>query len=296
MYLFIKFFILLLLVSSLYGSSSIDGKMGILRNGIANANDGEYGIIFRLLIEKLSANENIRSELKFYNKEEDIVDAFVNNNLDYIALNPIYYLKYQEVLDPLVTYYWSLRKYKQKFQQMVIIVHENGKIHSLKDLKNKTVMLQKNNSMGKIVLDKALLEEVHHPYGKYIKELSLVDTDLSAVLKVYFHKSDAALVSQSAYDVICEMNPAIKNSFKEIYHTQYLFMPVLSLVNKQTSSVLLPKMKNILQNLHHNSTGKNMFELIKMRELDILTPEDLEPLKNYYMEYLLLQKKYKEKR
>jgi len=292
MYFFKSLFILLISIS-LYSEELVDGKMGILTNGITNASNKEYGILFGILLEKLSANEDVKSKLKYYEDEKLILNEFIEHKLDYVAVNPIYYLKNQNLLDPYVKYYWSLRKYESKFQKMILVVRKDSKINSIKDLKQKRVKLEKNNFMGKLVLDKVVLEKTHIRYKHYIKSLDYTNTDLSAVLQVYFKKSDVAIIPQSAYDLICEMNPAIHKSIKVIYDTKHIFMPILSLVNNQSSKMLFPKMKKIFDNIHKSSAGKNFFELIKMKNVDVISQKDLEPLKKYYEEYIILKNKYK---
>jgi len=292
MYFFKSLFILLITIS-LYSEAIIDGKMGILTSGITNASNKEYGILFGILLEKLSANEDVKSKLKYYEDEKLILNEFIEHKLDYVAVNPIYYLKNQDLLDPYVKYYWSLRKYESKFQKMILVVRKDSKINSVKDLKEKKVILEKNNFMGKLVLDKVLLKTINIRYKDYIKKLYLTNTDLSAVLQVFFKKSDVAIIPQSAYDLICEMNPAINKSIKIIYDTKHIFMPILSIVNNQSSKILFPKMKKIFDNVHKSIEGKNFFELIRMKNVDVLSQKELEPLKKYYAEYIILKNKYK---
>jgi len=283
---------LLVFSSSLFASEMVNGKMGILTDGITHASDRDYGIIFNLLLEKLSAQENIKSHLSYYNKASFIIKDFRNHELDYMAINPIFYLQNQEVLDPLTSYFWSVRKYNEKFQKIIIVVRKGDAVSSISDLKDKKVLIKKNNYIGELVLDKAILEKAQVPSRYYIKKLEHVKSDLAAVLKVYFHQGDVALISENAFDLISEMNPAIKKNLVSIYHTENLFMPIISLVHIKTSPQLLPKMKNILKHIHLSREGKNVFDFIKMQEIDILDKKELIPLKNYYNEYLILQEKY----
>jgi phosphonate transport system substrate-binding protein len=287
-----SFITLSILILNLYAIDKIEGKMGVLTDGLVDAVHKDYSIAFNTLIHRISDDINVHGHLKYYDSEEEILKDFLENNLDYMVINPIYYLKNQKELDMDILSYWSVRKYKTKFQKMVIVVRKDSGINTVNDLKDKTVMLKNDNYMGKISLDKAILESKHISSDTYIKDFYYVSRDSTAVLKTFFSKVDASIVSQSAFDIVADMNPAVNKSLKIIYKTDSIFIPMLSIINKNISLELMKKLKKVLENFHLSVDGKNILTLFKMNRLDILEYKELDDLRKYYTHYIYLKKKY----
>ncbi len=279
-------------VLNLYAVDKIKGKMGILANGIVDSVHKDYSVAFDILVQRISDDVNVSAELEYYHTEKKILKEFLDDKLDYIIINPIYYLENQDILNDRILSYWSVRKYKTKFQKMVVVVRKDSGINTIDDLKDKVVMMKNDNYMGKVSLDKALLKSKHTICKNYIEKFSLVPRHSTSVLKTFFSKVDAAVIPEYAYNIVAEMNPAVKKSLKIIYETDKIFIPLLSVINKDISPKLMKKLKRVLETFHLSVDGKNILTLFKMNRLDVLEPKDLDDLRKFYKEYIDLLKKY----
>jgi ABC-type phosphate/phosphonate transport system substrate-binding protein len=291
-------FVISLFISSIFSIFLIAAElqyanMGILNDGIANTKGKDYSVAFEILIRKISAKNDMTGKMTSYDKATDIVHDFIVHKLDYIMINPYYLLENENRLIKNTAVFWSVRKAKDKFEKMLVLVGRNKGINKISDLKNKTVALKEDNYMGKVVLDKALLESsVHHSYKHYIKNIQTVKTHSRAILQLYFGKIDAAIVPKYTYDLMCEMNPAVKKRVKVIYETKSLFMPIVCMVNKKTKHQIINDMKTGAASFPYTKNGRNVLALFKMTHLDIFKDEELKVLRNYYHEYKTLEKKY----
>lgn len=268
-------------------------NMGVLTNGISNTKSKDYSVAFEILIREIAAKQNMTGKMISYNRSGKIVHDFLLHKLDYIMINPYYFLKYHNSLEKDVAVYWSVRKADSKFEQMIVLVNKDKFHGKLSALKDKRVSMKDDNYMGRVVLDKALLEsDVHHSYHNYIKELSSVKTHSRAILQLYFEKTDAAVVPKYAYDLMREMNPAIEKKLKIIYRTDSIFVPFMTMINKKTSPEIITTIIKGSASLPYTQNGKNILTLLKMRGLDKLMYKELSGLINYYDEYKELQKRY----
>lgn len=293
----LSFLVFGIFVSSLFALQPIEGNMGVLTDGISNTKDKDYSVAFNILINRVSAKNAIGGEMKSYDNADKMINDFLQHKLDYIMMNPYYFLKNQKRLNKQVAFYWSVRKYKKKFEKMLILAPKDKEIKNVMDLRDKDIMLKDDNFMGKVVLDKALLmSEKHHGYKEYIHSFIPVKTHSRAILQLYFGKTDAAIVPQYAYEFMCEMNPAVEKKVKIIYKTEAIFMPILSMVHSKTPSELIERMKITSKSLHTTEDGKNVLSLFKMTDLDALEYEELQKLREYYEEYEKLQKEYGDKK
>jgi ABC-type phosphate/phosphonate transport system substrate-binding protein len=289
----LSFLVLGIFISSLFAIEPVNGNMGLLRDGIAGTQKKDYAIAFDILLRRISTKKAMIGTLNYYDEIDAIMDDFLAHKLDYIMLNPYFFLENQKKLQGKVSLYGSVRKYKNKFEKMFIVVAKDSDINDITDLKAKKIMLKDDNYMGKVVLNKALLEsKIHQSYIGYIDKIITVNTHSRALLQLYFAKTDAAIIPQYAYDLMCDMNPAVKKRTKIIYKTDALFMPIMSLMHIKSSPVLVARVKETAKSFHQSAEGQNLLDLFKMTNLDTLEYEELQKLREYYDEYKKLQKKY----
>lgn len=289
----ILLFVNIILLISLHAQEFYYVNMGVLNDGIANTKGKDYSVAFKVLIREISAKNSMKGKITSYDKPTDIVHDFLVHKLDYIMINPYYLLENEDQLIKNTAVFWSVRKATDKFEKMLVLVGKNRGINKISDLRDKNVTLKDDNYMGKIILDKVLLESsAHHSYKRYIKSIQGVKTHSRAILQLYFGKTDTVIVPKYAYELMCEMNPAVKKRVKIIYETKSFFMPIVCMVNKKTKPQIIDNMKRGAASFPYTKNGRNVLALFKMTNLDIFKAEELKELRGYYHEYQMLKKKY----
>jgi len=286
------FCISFILSLNLTANEPLTGTMAVLTDGIVDAKRKDAIIAFTILINRIGFKNNLIGDLKYYNSQKKILDDYLDNKIDYIIINPYYYLIHQKNLEKQTAFYWSIRRYKNKFQKMIIVTNIKSGINTINDLSNKTIILKEDNYMGKIVLNKVILKSKHREYQGYVKKVDKTLKHSTAILKTYFEKADVAIVPMHAYNLVCEMNPIVGKKLKIIYQTDHLFMPMLNLINISTSKEILKRMKKTSNSLHLTKEGQSIFSLFRISGIDVITVKELEPLIQYYQEYIILKKRY----
>jgi len=290
------FIVMFIIGHTLLATEVVTGNMAILTDGIAEAKQKDASIIFNIMTDKIISTENVKGKIFYYDNEKKIIKDFVHHKIDYLMINPLVYLQNQKILDKNAIHFWSIRRFQQQYQKMIIIVRKHAHINNVSDLQDKTVAIKEDNYLGEIVLKKALYESKHLPTNRYINNFVFLSRDSTAILKTFFGKSDAAIVPAAAFDIVCEMNPKVKKNLKVIYTTERIFMPIISMMNKNSNELLVLKISKLSKNMNDTPDGQSMFAFFKIHGIDIIKPRELKSLKKYYLEYIILKKKYGEKK
>lgn len=138
--------------------------------------------------------ENIKTELEFFEKVEEVIDSHRSSGLEILGLNTAFCLCHQKMIDPLTKQYWSVQKHLDIFEKSVILVRKESGIKSLADLNGKHVTTRHKNYLGRLILEKELLEQVHTGPKSHIKKIMKTQKASTVLLKTFFGKSDACFV------------------------------------------------------------------------------------------------------
>lgn len=290
--LFGLFCIVFILLSTLEAQEQKYGQVGYLKDGMDDIKYKDARIAFSMWTEDLAKKNNILVNIAYYDHSEQILNDFSNSKLDYIALNPIFYLRSQEKIDSSVKEYWIVEQGDKEFESYIVLVRNDSKIKSLKDLKGKVVSTRNDNYVGKMFLDAEMLKELHVESKKVIKGYLNTPKFSTAVLKTFFKKADACIVPEYTFNFLCEMNPALKKEMRIVKQSEEIFYPLIAIFHQNTDKKLLEGFKKNLNGLKDTVRGKNIFDLFKMKTMRRASTEEMLPLNEYYKNYLKLKRDY----
>lgn len=292
------FYILLLLfMQNILYAQELKGKaiMGYLVDGMDDIKYKDARIAFSLWIKELSVEENLEVSINYYDTEDEILQGYKSLDFEYLALNPYFYLKNYQSLDVVSKEYWIVTKTEKKFEDRVLFVKKGSNIKSIKDLKNKNIMVRNDDYLGRIFLDKESLENMHVSSKKHLGEITSTKRYSTAILKTYFSKTDACIVPSYAFELVKEMNPAVAKQLVPIAQTSDVFIPFIGMFHKHTQKLMMEAFGRSVKVLDKTPRGQNILALFKMYGMRKIAFEDFKPLKEYYEEYLDLKKRYKVK-
>jgi len=291
---FLVFFLLILYTPSISTAQTFRGTetMGYVLDGMNDIRFKDTQLAFSLWTKEIALNENMNIKVKYFETVKEIIKSYIDLEIKYIAMNPIFYLKNIDTLDPLTKQYWASQKTNYKYEKMIILVKKNSKIKNLSDLKNKKIITRNESYIGELFLDKEILQELHIGSSKHIKELIYTKRYSTAILKTFFGKSDACIVPEYAIKLVGEMNPAVASALVPIAQSQNIFLSNIALFHVNTDDWMINLFNKNVKNLDKTVRGQNVLDLFKMKKIRKIKKEELEPLKKYYKEYLDLKKKY----
>lgn len=144
--------------------------------------------------------------------------AFLDEKLDLIVAPPLLLAIYFD------RYFLSdgfISTNKNSEQLIIIARKEQENVTDV--FFKKRLILPTNNLLAKIFLETEVIKQYHRPYQQVFSNVSQVKKIDRIILDLFFSKADVAVVYRSAFDLMIELNPQIKNQI-----TILKKMPVLS--------------------------------------------------------------------
>lgn len=269
-----------------------EGKLGYLTDGMQYLRERDTRLAFELWIDELAHDEQIGTTIDYYDHGDEVIEAFREFRCDLLGVNPIFYLRDPGRVDAFGKAYWVVQKGPHLYEKMVVLVRRDSGIGAAADLKGRSVIIRDDNYMGRVFLDKVLLEAEGVGVEGFVREVVSVKKHSSAILKTFFGGSDACVVPEYVLDTAAEMNPALKRDLVVLARSPRVFMPILGVFHLRTPDWVIEAFTRNARKLENTPRGQNILDLFKMKRMVRILYEDLEPLKTYYREYEALRARY----
>ena len=285
------FFYLFVLSSTLSANENKEkGSVAYLTDGLDEIKNKDIRLAFALWTSEIGKNQNVDIETLYYSSHKEIMKDFQNRVFDAFTLSPMFYLQYQESIDPVAGDYYVVQRTQTHYEKMLLLVRKDSSIDSFKDFKNRVVAIKSDSYQARFFFDKEMMEELHKESKGYIKKFKGTKKYTTAVLNVFFKKVDACVVPEYVLKLVSDMNPAVGKALIPIVQSQNIFMPAMTIFHKEAPSHLNQEYKKSISNLDITPRGKNILTLFKMKRIRPIESRELENLRVYYKEYLALKK------
>ncbi len=245
-------------------------------------------------LTEITKTEKIKINVKVYNENEIILKDYINKKMDTIILDAVTYFRNKDILEPLTYKKWGISLSKKKRSRYYLISNRGKELKGFKDLKNRKLVLNGNDKIAKIWLDKNSFIINKKSSNKLLEELKKEKNDRRVVFSVFFGKSDYGIITKKAWDVIVSFNPAIKKKVKIVDKSDNIFIDNLGIYAKdsdpQSRKFFFEKGKN-----PKNLKGKNALRIINILKVDaifVIKDESLEDLNRFFENYFELKKRY----
>jgi hypothetical protein len=169
--------------------------------------------------------------------------------------------------------------------EFYLITNKYQYLAQLKLLKDGTVyILSKSSySIAPVWLSKLLHDDKLPPKEKFFKEIIYDYKATNVVLPVFFRKATAAIVSKPAFDLMCDLNPKIREEIIILKQSEPLLFGLVSFDGRSKDEKRKKFITDILLDLHNDNYGKQLFDLYMV--------DKLVPFKDeYWQKYLNLYK------
>lgn len=227
------------------------------------------------LTEETEINE---SKAILFDSIETMRLAFENREIDMIIAPPLLIAKHFKRSD-LADGFVGVRK-KGSPNSLLLLV--NQKIKKLSDLRGKRLIIPENDELAEVFLQTFILKTFKQGYKQVFSEVFTNHKNNRVVLDLFFNKADAALVYESAFEVMSELNPQIKAKI-QIMESYPVKSKNFSFFHKDYP------LKNILTekalNYGEFPRARQILAVYKTPELDYCRVDDLKPFDNLYREF-----------
>jgi len=289
-----KFLYILIFLIHLQLISAIkydDGLALIYKKGLVNIDNQDVRLAAELLLKEMIVKDERQIKIDFSDDIEKIILSFQEAKADILSLSFIYYLQEYNRISPHVKDAWILIARKNDtFRRFFLVVNKKSEISSLKELKNKRIGLLELDSIQELYIDGLLLEKEGMQSQEFFREKVYYPKFSRGLLKLFFNKIDACIVSEYAWDIAVELNPQIKDKLKIIDKSADIFPPVSLILTHKKSSYYTKLYENFALGLDENSRATQIFNMYQIVQSIKVSENDLIPIREYYKHYLKLKK------
>jgi len=264
-------------------------RLGIFYPPISDtASRADVVVAFSLWVQEQAASLGVRAaDVRLFDSIDDMSDAFDTGAINVISAPPLtiaLHFKRENLTDG----YIGLRA-PGKLNSVLLLARTDKNINTIKDMRGKRLIMPEYHELADIFLDTLVLKEQHIPYKNFFSSTAIEKKDKRILLDLFFDKADVAMVNESAYELMKELNPQFDKKIKVIasYPTKsksYLF------VNK--NYLFRQKLIDNYARISSSVRGKQFLNLFQQELLEICSVSDLEAYDQLYREYSDLLKKY----
>ena len=195
-------------------------------------NDGNAALlIYTRELEKIfyrKNKKNVSLTTKIFYSIDEIRNELNENKIDLLSItsDKFFEIKKEFNLVPCITTISG----NDKFTEYIVISSAKKKIKQIGLLKGSTFSIPKNfeNSIAEKWLNVVLHTNKLKSSEKFFGKILSVTNEKSAVYNVFFNKTDCAIVRESVFKTLSELNPQIENSLNIVEKSPRFIINVIS--------------------------------------------------------------------
>jgi ABC-type phosphate/phosphonate transport system substrate-binding protein len=202
---------------------------------------------------------------------ESLVKAGKAHQFDLVLVLAVEYLQLEERL-PLMPWFTYLRGGPNGQRIVLLKAREEG-VTSLESLRGKRLALTggENAELATLWLETLLREHKQPALKDFFASMATFSKPSQVVLPVFFGQRDACAVTREAFDVMCELNPQVRNKLAVVEESPPL-MPVVLCAHKSSDPRLLKRMHQVMATAHNDPWAKQIFITFRMEKLEDFDP------------------------
>jgi ABC-type phosphate/phosphonate transport system substrate-binding protein len=217
----------------------------------------------------------------FYGSSAKLAEDLASGKVDFAVFRADDYTRLHRKVD--FDLGMTVVKDGKKTQKIIILVRVDSLYNTLKDLRNKTLVVAKGDTVGPLYLDNLLLQQRLPESTKYFSTIQERVKASQAVLALFFGQSDACLINEGSFAMMAELNPQVKEKLR-IMHASPEFLVGLGIFRKDMFQEDRATLRKTLATLGDSARGKQVLMLFKADRFDAVEPRELESVRRLIAE------------
>lgn len=204
--------------------------------------------------------------------EEDVT----NNHIDLFSVKSIDFFRMKRV-NEYIPFFAGTRSVKSKFENFIIVTNKKSGYKNLSDIVSGEITTAKTvyEELSTIWAEVAIKEASGNKLKKAINFESTIISESNLLLGVFFGKYKCAVVSQSVYDVVCELNPRVKSDIIILATSGNLINNFFAR-KKDIPSSTIEILDLYATDLHEDGDGRQILSLFKVNRVEKIYKNDIE--------------------
>ncbi len=263
-------------------------QVGGSTDGIYDSSVTDVEIGIKLIFNELLASSDESFEIRIYDSETRVVDDLKTGKLQALFVSSLRFLDLEEQFHPTGRYVVQFGpSLKQRY---LLLVRKADHITNLADLQGKKVTLANGHILGRRYLDVNLLRQGQPLTKDFFSEIHWVKEVNTAVVDLFFGKTDLAVVPEFSFQLACDLNPQITKSLVAIGTSEPMINLVVGL-RYDFPQKRLDHIEPLLLNVEYSPRLQRLLDTLKITGILRLNDEMLEEVRALNAAYQTLSRR-----
>lgn len=248
-----------------------------------NARPEDIEASTKILANEMNKESKIKAkfEISVCKNEQELIEK-MKSPFDLLYISPIEFLQLKKKFDIEPSLISEINSNYGDIYYLVTNKNENQK--SIKDLMSGSINIlsNANDQVPSLWLDKILRDNKLPSKNKFFSKLTLDYKTNNILLPVFFKKATAAVIPKTAYELMCELNPKIKQDIEIISESKVLVRAFFCYDARNKDTERKEFLFEYLKNLHLSNYGKQVLSLYTVSKLLPFKKEYLDNISDLY--------------
>ncbi|MBF0452885.1 MAG: PhnD/SsuA/transferrin family substrate-binding protein [Candidatus Magnetomorum sp.] len=236
--------------------------------------------------KKIGDRAGFESQCYMLDSIDKLSEKIRNNEIDIASTLSVDYLRMKKTLNIELAY--ARISNNSIAESYYVLARKDANISAISDLKDKRFALTKNDEIAKLYINTLLLKEFQQELSSVCSSITHKTKFSQSCYAVFFGDADACIVLQSTYDLLCELNPQVKQAVNIISISQP-FVRFITFYRQNFEEHIKILFKNAVLSMFDHEEGKQMMMLFKVDGIQEIIDEHLESVANLIKEYETLK-------
>lgn len=279
-----------LLIVALFVASAISSE--IFRFGydieqFARYNKKDVQLTISVWLDEIASGSEYDIEPIAYDDPKKMASDLEAGKVDLVTTSSLNFVKYFDKAT--LADGFSGGDYDADGHRLLLVVKEDGPIRQWKGFERAKVLVLEGSDISELYLDLSLL---HHGVFDHVEWIKTKNYQ-QALLKLFFGKADAAIVTQKALGFASEMNPQMRQRLK-VFDQSTLTDVMPSYFRKTVSETMRKDITDAAMQVTSTVRGRQVMAIFRADSIIKIPLSTLLPVEEAYDTYLRSIKKEKQ--
>jgi len=259
---------LLIYISVTDASAPSHLTIGFTGSAFQDVSNTDIKAAVSMLIQKVAFKYFDKAESHYYENLTNMVADMRNGKVQVFTTPVEEFMELRKMipLDPIL----ATSSANGTEMELLLLTRKNSGIHSIWDLKGKSIVIPKRNpkyrTLFQIWLESMLYGKGYDTMEDFFSTVKEANTTSKAILPVFFRQAEACVVTRQVLNLTTEMNPQINRELAVIASKGKLAQGIIA-VDRRLPEETKERMKQAFLTLHETPDGEQLLMLFKVKKL-----------------------------
>jgi len=281
----LRFWLTLALIGLGLGSARAEAPpllaIGIHSPVLRDIPRGDAEVILRYWVDELAQSIKLAHKpIRFYDSLEEMKRDVDTGELNFIAASSMGMAQHfspEQLSD-------GLTGYKNSADNLLLVVRRAANIGKFSDLSGRRLSLLNQDELSDIYLQTLMMKTWSKADDGRFASIAREQRSSTLVHRLFFDKTDAALIYRNSYEAALALNPQIEQQLRALddYPCSSFFSSKLGREHREAITTAAIK-------LSETARGRQILEIYKSESLVVSTGQELEPFRELLVSYRRLK-------